>query len=273
MNHAGRNPAAGQDGAPARRHDHADRAGASRPSSRISRKSPGPRPRSSKESSRAAMRCSTATTGAASCWKRWRRAAGVEHVDGFGENARAEYPADQMRAACRPFADLGAGSAARRSSSKSVRPAGISCRTCWQCSARRNWSARTWTRWPRRWPTSRPESGRGARHLLEIRNGTFTLIDESYNANPASMRAAIELLAATPGRGRGAASRFSATCWNSASHAPKLHAGLADRDHRAPNTDMVFLGGPEMEALADSACRSNPCRIQAERGRIASRYC
>ena len=40
-----------------------------------------------------------------------------------------------------------------------------------------------------------PIAGRGARHTIEIDDGNFTIIDESYNANPASMRAAIETLA------------------------------------------------------------------------------
>ena len=40
-----------------------------------------------------------------------------------------------------------------------------------------------------------PIAGRGTRHTIEIDDGNFTIIDESYNANPASMRAAIETLA------------------------------------------------------------------------------
>jgi UDP-N-acetylmuramoyl-tripeptide--D-alanyl-D-alanine ligase len=44
--------------------------------------------------------------------------------------------------------------------------------------------------------------GRGQRIRLRAADGPFTLIDESYNANPASMRAAISLLdTATPGEG------------------------------------------------------------------------
>src|SRR5690606_40489824 len=35
--------------------------------------------------------------------------------------------------------------------------------------------------------TLKPPRGRGEQHLIQVRRGTATLIDESYNANPASM--------------------------------------------------------------------------------------
>ena len=40
----------------------------------------------------------------------------------------------------------------------------------------------------------KPAAGRGTRIPLNVAGGTALLIDESYNANPASMRAAIALL-------------------------------------------------------------------------------
>ena len=49
-----------------------------------------------------------------------------------------------------------------------------------------------------------PPEGRGARRVIPLgpqgMDGHFTLIDESYNANPASTRAALETLARQPGR-------------------------------------------------------------------------
>ncbi len=96
------------------------------------------------------------------------------------------------------------------------------------------------------------EQGRGRRHVLALAGGAFTLIDESYNANPASMRAALALLDATP-VGEGGRSRIAVLgdMLELGSHSAKLHAALAE-PVKPTGTDMVLLAGREMKALADA---------------------
>lgn len=93
-----------------------------------------------------------------------------------------------------------------------------------------------------------PPAGRGERHRLAIGGTGATLIDESYNANPASMRAAIALLAqAVPGEGgRRIAVVGEMRELGDASDA--LHAELAE-PLAAAGVDLVFLAGPMTEPL------------------------
>lgn len=95
------------------------------------------------------------------------------------------------------------------------------------------------------------ENGRGRRHLLRLPGGEVTLIDESYNANPASMRAALALLDATPVEGKGRRIAVLGDMLELGSHSAKLHQALADV-LRETRTDLVFLAGPEMKALAET---------------------
>ena len=95
------------------------------------------------------------------------------------------------------------------------------------------------------------ERGRGRRHTLVASAGTFTLIDESYNANPASMKAAIELLDATPVGPGGRRIAVLGDMLELGSHSAKLHGALAEIIAET-NTDMVFLAGPEMKTLAEA---------------------
>jgi UDP-N-acetylmuramoyl-tripeptide--D-alanyl-D-alanine ligase len=90
----------------------------------------------------------------------------------------------------------------------------------------------------------RPPKGRGQRHRLRRRGGEITLIDESYNANPASMRAALALLEVAPGRRLAALGDMLEL----GSRAPALHAALAE-PIAACGADRVFTVGPAMAHL------------------------
>jgi UDP-N-acetylmuramoyl-tripeptide--D-alanyl-D-alanine ligase len=92
--------------------------------------------------------------------------------------------------------------------------------------------------------------GRGERHTLRLRAGTATLIDESYNANPASMRAAIALLGQTQPGKNGRRIAVLGDMRELGKDATKLHAGLASPLVEA-GVDTVFAAGPLMGALWD----------------------
>lgn len=83
--------------------------------------------------------------------------------------------------------------------------------------------------------------GRGQR----IAGNGFEIIDDSYNANPASMVAALALLAKSPGRHIAVLGDMLELGNNSA----ELHAGLAPALDAA---DLVFLCGPLMKSLFDA---------------------
>ena len=78
--------------------------------------------------------------------------------------------------------------------------------------------------------------------------GTALLIDESYNANPASMAAAIALLGQAPIGRKAAASPCSATCWSWAPQGGALHRA-SPMPIEAAGIDLVFCSGPLMHAL------------------------
>lgn len=94
--------------------------------------------------------------------------------------------------------------------------------------------------------------GRGARHTVNVAGGTALLIDESYNANPASMRATLAQLGATKATRRiavlGAMKELG-------DFAPKFHAALIE-PIAAAQVDYLVLVGDEMAALADELGKS-----------------
>jgi UDP-N-acetylmuramoyl-tripeptide--D-alanyl-D-alanine ligase len=97
----------------------------------------------------------------------------------------------------------------------------------------------------------RPPQGRGARQLLNAAGGNITLMDESYNANPASMRAALENLGRLAPAGRGRRIAVLGDMLELGPDGPGMHADLA-----APlaenKVDLVFAAGPLMRNLYDA---------------------
>ena len=96
-----------------------------------------------------------------------------------------------------------------------------------------------------------PPSGRGARVALTLAGGTATLIDESYNANPASMRAALALLAQTPVGARGRRIAVIGDMLELGPEGAAMHAALAEMIADC-KVDLVFCSGPLMRALWDA---------------------
>ena len=86
--------------------------------------------------------------------------------------------------------------------------------------------------------------GRGARATA----GDIEIIDESYNANPASMVAALDVLAAAPVGRNGRRIAVLGDMLELGAGSDRLHAGLAG-DIAAAKADLVFLCGPHMRAL------------------------
>jgi len=97
-----------------------------------------------------------------------------------------------------------------------------------------------------------PPVGRGARlSLMMPEGGTALLIDESYNANPASMRAAIALLGQASVGLRGRRIAVLGDMLELGPQSEALHAGLAAALVEA-DIDLVFCAGPMMHALFEA---------------------
>jgi UDP-N-acetylmuramoyl-tripeptide--D-alanyl-D-alanine ligase len=105
----------------------------------------------------------------------------------------------------------------------------------------------------------RAGKGRGERHVLNVKGaGDIVLIDESYNANPASMRAAIAVLAATPPGAEGRRIAVLGDMLELGTRAADLHAALA-AELLAAAVDRVFLVGEAMKALDEALDQSLEC--------------
>ncbi len=88
-----------------------------------------------------------------------------------------------------------------------------------------------------------PPVGRGERTALELPGGTAWLVDESYNANPASVRAALATLAGIETGSRGRRIAVLGDMLELGPTSPDLHRGLAEAVEAA-RIDLVFASGP-----------------------------
>ena len=101
-------------------------------------------------------------------------------------------------------------------------------------------------------------AGRGARHQIAVGSGHALLIDESYNANPASMAATIAQLGREPAARRVV---ILGSMRELGEGSDAFHAALAEHLERA-NVSRAILVGPEMVALADAlAAKALEARI------------
>jgi UDP-N-acetylmuramoyl-tripeptide--D-alanyl-D-alanine ligase len=96
-----------------------------------------------------------------------------------------------------------------------------------------------------------PAAGRGVRRALEVASGEATLIDESYNANPASMAAALNVLGRASVGPHGRRIAVLGDMLELGPTGPELHRGLVDAI-KANHIDLVYCCGPLMRNLWDA---------------------
>lgn len=95
-----------------------------------------------------------------------------------------------------------------------------------------------------------PIEGRGQCSAINIQKDAppLTLIDESYNANPAAMKAAFKVLELYEPKGEGRRIAILGDMLELGAMGPTMHAELANPLLMA-KADLVFTCGPQMEAL------------------------
>jgi len=98
--------------------------------------------------------------------------------------------------------------------------------------------------------------GRGKRTLISAGDGQAMLLDESYNANPASMAAALSVLGGFETRRRGRRIAVLGAMKELGDEADAMHAGLVGCIEAAGVAEAILVG-PEMTALA----KALPARI------------
>lgn len=189
-------------------------------------------------------------------------AAGIEHITTFGENARSTYKLRDlvMKTDCSCITvSLGGQEAAVKISA----PGRHIVQNMLAVMGAAHLVGADMTKVVLALASLQAETGRGAQYRLRHGDGTFTLIDESYNANPASMRAALSLLETTEPQGEGIEKgRRIAVLGDMlelGKQSSKLHGDLA-RPIVDAHVNMLFIGGAHMSALKSAM----PAEIQVE---------
>lgn len=101
--------------------------------------------------------------------------------------------------------------------------------------------------------------GRGKRTLVKAGDGQAMLLDESYNANPASMAAALSVLGGFETRRRGRRIAVLGSMRELGPESDGLHAGLAEPIEAAGVAEAILVG-TEMAALAKALPTRIPSR-------------
>ena len=96
-----------------------------------------------------------------------------------------------------------------------------------------------------------PPSGRGRRHRVQGVDGEFTVIDDSYNASPPSVRAALEVLGGADVVAGGRRIAVLGDMLELGADADRLHTELAS-DLTANGVERVFTCGKHMRRLFDA---------------------
>lgn len=102
---------------------------------------------------------------------------------------------------------------------------------------------------------AKPPKGRGGQELLQLQSGDVLLLDESYNANPQSMAAALELLVTAAKSRKGRRIAVLGDMLELGEFSSDLHRSLA-RDLDKAKIDSLYAAGPMMKHLWDNVAGS-----------------